>query len=1258
MLGGRKNTSSSFGPDGRRISGGLPPRLKPVPRSGSGISSNLYSGGGGGGCKPSSSSSCGNSGPHSTNKLFQPGTKLLIARAPVMAGLSVNNSLTRPFQRPMTKRRSYDANANQALKTATLGQKRQLDGMAKLMARAGKGLFYKLPQQQSNKDGECSGTSDESDSEEEEKEPERPFEPLCVWRSPHDGGEAKGLPPRLLTITKPNEYGIEEQVVELCPASVEAYSKEHVYVPPVLAKWLRPHQREGVQFMYECVMGLKDFPGAGCILADDMGLGKTLQSVTLIWTLLQTGLTANKARTAKRVIVICPCSLVKNWDNEFTKWLGPGIVKTMALAESDRKTVEKNIDCFVKTKMFNVLIASYETIRTHVGRLTKYKDCCDLLVCDEAHRLKNRENQTSMALNSIPVKRRVLLTGTPMQNDLEEFYAMVDFTNPGILGTQEDFRRKMLYPILRGREPDATDKQKQKMNEIQQNMSSIVNDFILRRVNTLNAQHLPPKLVQVVCCNLTEIQQNMYQHLCNSKDMQHVLDGKQVNCLGSIQMLMKLCNHPSLVVNDDSSSNLGQSSRGGRNKKKISYTEEEGKSTAAPGADGIAKFMPYEAMSGGRNAPVYPELSGKMFVLWRLMREMRKPGNGGDKIVIISNYTQTLDLIGRMCKENNWKSCRLDGSISMKKRQAMQCDEFNDPSSSLVAFLLSSKAGGCGLNLIGGNRLVLFDPDWNPAVDKQAAARCWRDGQKKRCFTYRFLATGTVEEKIFQRQLSKEGLQSVVDDKDQVNALSTKDLKNLFKFRQGTPSDTHDKLKCERCKIIVDDAEAEAAKVLPKKLAACRELLEQLMKKEDSASFLTPLKPDEHGVTLEEYQKYVKQPIDFGTVKNRLDKANNSHGYASPALFSKDVNRVFSNVMKVWETGQEIFDAAQRLQMWWVQQWTELVPKLMAMKADCDHEEETSKIEAAVGDNDNIAPSHIERGEDYQEQLGMPDEENMRSWSHHHTTDTVDDPIFRAAMHGYDAVSFVFGLEVTWSLIQERQQEEEERKAMEELEKIDELEEAFAAAKKGEEESDDDEESGESDDDNEKVGKADDGRKPAAAKRRKKIEVDNDEDTESHLDDEDDAEEMADFIAEDSDGDGEGEEGSDGDEDTQSSDVDEEEEEEEEDNLASGKLDGPEVELKDSSEEEEEEEEEEGEGENADEDEDVDMGEEQEAEQEAVAAQQDVNPASDEAPAGQPDEEESNTWACSQCTFLNSMSVKRCEICKAPTSKSKRRRRS
>jgi hypothetical protein len=120
----------------------------------------------------------------------------------------------------------------------------------------------------------------------------------------------------------------------------------------------------------------------------------------------------------------------------------------------------------------------------------------------------------------------------------------------------------------------------------------------------------------------------------------------------------------------------------------------------------------------------------------------------------------------------------------------------------------------------------------------------------------------------------------------------------------------------ERCNIIVDDAEAEAVKVLPKKLAACRELLEKLMKMEDSTHFLTPLQPEAHGITVEDYQKQVKQPMDFGTVLNKLDKKNNSTGYSSPAVFTKDVNRVFSNVLKVWEPGQEIANSASRLQIW------------------------------------------------------------------------------------------------------------------------------------------------------------------------------------------------------------------------------------------------------------------------------------------------------------------------------------------------------
>lgn len=132
---------------------------------------------------------------------------------------------------------------------------------------------------------------------------------------------------------------------------------------------------------------------------------------------------------------------------------------------------------------------------------------------------------------------------------------------------------------------------------------------------------------------------------------------------------------------------------------------------------------------------------------------------------------------GALCRENTWPFVRLDGSTAPGKRQKL-VDQFCDPKRDEFVFLLSSRAGGCGLNLIGANRLILFDPDWNPATDLQAAARVWRDGQRKHVYVYRFLAAGTLEEKVFQRQLSKKGLQTiVVEEGDEVNSLSSDDLR-------------------------------------------------------------------------------------------------------------------------------------------------------------------------------------------------------------------------------------------------------------------------------------------------------------------------------------------------------------------------------------------------------------------------------------------------------------------------------------------------
>ena len=183
MLVAKKKLGSSFGPDGRRLNGNTPKKLITFrPQCSNSLSKNL-------------ANKCSNNFPKS-NKLFQKNVSLVVKRAPIMAGLSVTSIISKKFQRPMTGRRSYDKQAEIGLRRSSLGQKRRSDGMARLMARAGRGLNFKLQNHQIKQKDTDDETS-ESDDSEEEKEEEKPFEPLCVWTSPHQGGEAVGLPPTM-----------------------------------------------------------------------------------------------------------------------------------------------------------------------------------------------------------------------------------------------------------------------------------------------------------------------------------------------------------------------------------------------------------------------------------------------------------------------------------------------------------------------------------------------------------------------------------------------------------------------------------------------------------------------------------------------------------------------------------------------------------------------------------------------------------------------------------------------------------------------------------------------------------------------------------------------------------------------------------------------------------------------------------------------------------------------------------------------------
>lgn len=277
----------------------------------------------------------------------------------------------------------------------------------------------------------------------------------------------------------------------------------------------------------------------------------------------------------------------------------------------------------------------------------------------------------------------------------------------------QEFKRKYENPILRGQDANSTENERAKANERLQELTSLVEKCMIRRTSSLLTKYLPIKFEMVICVNLSNLQRNIYKKFLESDAVKKTIlnkneTGKSTSsALSNITSLKKLCNHPDLVID------------------KIMEK-----------ADGFEHALPL-LPPNYNSKELLPELGGKLLLLDTMLASIKM--NTSDKIVLVSNYTQTLDLFERLCRKRGYIYVRLDGTMTIKKR-AKVVESFNKPDSKEFIFMLSSKAGGCGLNLIGANRLVMFDPDWNPANDEQAMARVWRDGQKKPCYIYRMLA--------------------------------------------------------------------------------------------------------------------------------------------------------------------------------------------------------------------------------------------------------------------------------------------------------------------------------------------------------------------------------------------------------------------------------------------------------------------------------------------------------------------------------------
>jgi len=495
------------------------------------------------------------------------------------------------------------------------------------------------------------------------------------------------------------------------PARFNLLEPVAVVVDPFLGQHLRKHQQEGVTFLYECIMGYREMAGCGAILADEMGLGKTLQTIALLWTLLKQGPKGNPV--CKRVLIVTPGSLVKNWEKEIKKWLGNERLPSYTVGP------DKRMEGFAKmsTRVAPVCIISYEMLLREIADVKKVG--FDLIITDESHRLKNATSKTAVAIMGLQAKRRVALTGTPIQNNLKEFHAIVEFVNPGLLGTSHAFARLFETPVVAARQPNASAEVKELGDERLAELNRMTDLFCLRRTSETNNEFLPPKDEYVVMCPISPLQRTLYQALLSSKHVTRMVEGRggteHLRCIGALK---KLCNHPALLfaAATDEKPDAGDTDVNG-------LLAQPSSSSGASLFSALHKLYP----SGYSTDRINIAESGKLVVLMQLLDTLHRSNPNTatrERIIVVSHSTKCLDVIEAVCTERGYQQMRLEGSTPTEKRVAM-VDRFNSPHSNSFMMLLSSKAGGVGLNIIGASRLVLYDIDWNPANDLQAMARIW-----------------------------------------------------------------------------------------------------------------------------------------------------------------------------------------------------------------------------------------------------------------------------------------------------------------------------------------------------------------------------------------------------------------------------------------------------------------------------------------------------------------------------------------------------
>ena len=474
---------------------------------------------------------------------------------------------------------------------------------------------------------------------------------------------------------------------------------------------LRPYQRHGVNWL----AFLQRF-GLNGILADDMGLGKTLQTLTAV----------ERAREATGlrlpVLIICPTSVMLNWRSEIGKFLEAS--ETILFHGPARsRHVERITAAATAAEAPLYVITSFDCARIDHDTLARIGWL--YVIVDEGHTIKNPDAKRSKAIKTIPGRHKLALTGTPIQNKLEELWSLFDFAMPGFLESRGSFRRR--YTINNRVDWPA----------VNEHLIPRIRPFVLRRLKSAVARDLPEKILVERQVPLTPLQVTLYNAVRDSAEFRQMREAverdgvarSQTHIFAALTKLQNICNHPAIET-------VGVLARS-----------------------------------------ALPADSGKLDLLQELIEEVVE---GGHRALVFSQSTRVLDLVGHWFGQWGVKSLRIDGSTPALDR-ARLADTFN-ADASIHAFLLSTRAAGTGLNLVGADTVIFYDHDWNPANDAQAMDRAYRIGQTRNVTVYKLVSRGTLEEKILARQSEKLMLAEGVIGADPggFKDLSREELLDLF----------------------------------------------------------------------------------------------------------------------------------------------------------------------------------------------------------------------------------------------------------------------------------------------------------------------------------------------------------------------------------------------------------------------------------------------------------------------------------------------